>query len=65
MKYKFKRFYNIDTEFYKSYYTDLSNLSVEQAIFHYEKYGKHENRIINNVNLKLEVERNFCIMYRN
>jgi len=51
MKDKFNGFYDIDPEFYKSYYQDLSDLSPEVAIYHYENYGKHENRIINNIQL--------------
>lgn len=48
---KFKDFNNIDTDFYRSYYQDLSDLSPEVAIYHYENYGKHENRIINKIQL--------------
>jgi hypothetical protein len=39
--------YIFDADFYKSLYDDLSDLSNEEALYHYNVHGKEEGRIIN------------------
>ena len=37
--------YELDEEFYKSFYPDLRNLTSDECLEHYNNHGKHEKRV--------------------
>jgi len=52
-----KNIYNFDYLFYIKYYNDLKNLSQNNAINHYIKYGRNEKRIFCDINFKFDFKK--------